>query len=538
MNMVEQQQYIPAGLPHTGDLAASHGLSEARSIAPAGTSAYPEVAPFSAVSSFNIPAPCDSSLLTPISTTGSPPLHQIRKLAPQYPPPPSTPYTQVPTPPGSSKMYHQPWNNQFDMHNQNAPNGSPMNNQVPVASDFYMPEDRRTPNPPTEPYFGSFSVSEGPDTQSMHNQGQPSYYVPMEMGNQTSMMIREPRHMPMEPHPRDGSHPASLLVQPHSSHFANIRRASTDDRSYASRAETVRRSSSGSPRRRSATQGSTRVKKLRSSKRGGASLRSQVDPGDEHKNCYGQEIPPPIKKGCPEEERCIFESRWRHRSQRGQDMWDSIQGDFEKKFKKKHGKEMLQMKFKRGRSKYYDWLPEDVRILQAAWKKTEKERYQTMLNHFHEMGGSRNMLLSASDIEAKVVNDLKWEEAVYIDGFDECIRRRRKTIVKKRSTGRGEPGGDVPVSDEMLRISQTPHNEDDVINQVYGRRDRWDEDMASVNGEMMDSPLWENRAPMKMEPDTLVSSGGEHMARVQSNTNGHAIGIRPVPVYHPAPKAP
>lgn len=142
------------------------------------------------------------------------------------------------------------------------------------------------------------------------------------------------------------------------------------------------------------------------------------------------------------------------------------------------------------------------------------------------------MLLSASDIEIKIVNDLKWEEAMYIDGLDDCIRRRRKTIVKKRSSGRGEPGGDVPVSDDMLRISQTPHNEDDVINQVYGRQDRWDEDMTSVNGEMMESSnIWENRAPMKIEPDT------EHMARVH-NASGHPIGIRPVPVYHPAPKAP
>ncbi|UKZ75533.1 hypothetical protein TrVFT333_003220 [Trichoderma virens FT-333] len=428
----------------------------------------------------------------------------IRKLAPQYPPPPSTPYTQVPTPPGSSKMYHQPWNNQFDMHNQSAQSGSPLSSQVPVASDFYMPEDRRTPNPPTEPYFGSFSVSEGPETQSIHHQGPPSYYVPMEMGNQNSMMIREPRHLPMEPHPRDGSQPSSLLVQPHSSHFHSIRRASTDDRSYSSRADTVRRSSSGSPRRRSATQGSTRVKKSRSSKRQGASLRSQTEPGDEHKNCFGQE--------------------------RGQDMWDSIQADFEKKFGKKHGKEMLQMKFKRGRSKFYDWLDEDVKLLQAAFKRYERERYQNILNYFLEMGGSRNMLLSASDIEIKIVNDLKWEDAIYIEGIDECIRRRRKTIVKKRSTGRGEPGGDVTVSDDMLRISQTPHNEDDVINQVYAaRRDRWDEDIASVNGEMMDSHLWENRAPMKLEPDTLHSS-----------TSSHPIGgpcIRPVSVYHPAPKA-
>jgi hypothetical protein len=258
------------------------------------------------------------------------------------------------------------------MHSQNAQNSSPMNNQVPVAQDFYMAEDRRTPNPPAEPYFGSFSVSEGPDTQSIHQSGPQPYYVNMGMENQSPMLIRDSRHIPLDPHHRDlerSSHPSSLLSQQHTSHYHDIRRASTDDRSYSSRAETTHRSSSGSPRRRPATQGSTRVKKSKSSKRQGASLRSQqqADPGDEHKNCFGQEVPPPIKKGCPEEERCIFESRWRHRSQRGQDMWDSIQADFAKKFGKKHGKEMLQMKFKRGRSKFYDWLDQDVSRLPLTY---------------------------------------------------------------------------------------------------------------------------------------------------------------------------
>jgi hypothetical protein len=148
------------------------------------------------------------------------------------------------------------------------------------------------------------------------------------------------------------------------------------------------------------------------------------------------------------------------------------------------------------------------------------------------------MLLSASDIEIKIVNDLKWEEAMYIEGLDDCIRRRRKSIVKKRSSGRGEAGGDIAVSDDLLRVSQTPHSEDEVINQVYAaRRDRWDEDLASVNGEMMDSHLWENRAPIKMENDTMVPSG-EHMARI----NAHPVGdscIRPASMYHqPNSKAP
>lgn len=41
-------------------------------------------------------------------------------------------------------------------------------------------------------------------------------------------------------------------------------------------------------------------------------------------------------------------------------MWESIQNDFLRQFNKSHGKEMLQMKFKRGRSKYIEWLPKDV----------------------------------------------------------------------------------------------------------------------------------------------------------------------------------
>ncbi|KAH8125378.1 hypothetical protein ACSS6W_004937 [Trichoderma asperelloides] len=534
MNMVEQQQYITAGLPHTGDLAGSHSLSDDRSIASVGTPTFAEVTPFSAVSSFNIPAPCDSSLLTPISTTSSPPLQQIRKLGAQYPPPPSTPYTQVPTPPGSSKMYHQSWSSQFDMHSQSAQSSPPMSSHVPVAQDFYM-EDRRTPNPPSEPYYGAFSVSDGPDTQSIHNPGPAPYYVNMGMDSQNSMLMRDSRQLPLDPHPRDmerGPHPPSLLSQQHSSHYHDIRRASTDDRSYSSRADPIRRSSSGSPRRRPATQGSTRVKKSRSSKRGASHRgQQQADPGDEHKNCFGQEVPPPIKKSCPEEERCIFESRWRHRSQRGQDMWDSIQADFTKKFGKKHGKEMLQMKFKRGRSKFYEWLEKDDKILRAAFKRLERERYQLILNYFLEMGGSRNMLLSASDIEIKIVNDLKWEEAIYIEGLDECIRRRRKSIVKKRSSGRGEPGGDIAVSDDLLRVSQAPHSEDEVINQVYAaRRDRWDEDLASVNGEMMNAHLWENRAPIKLENDTLLPPS-EHLARI----NAHPVAspyIPPISLYH------
>jgi hypothetical protein len=42
-------------------------------------------------------------------------------------------------------------------------------------------------------------------------------------------------------------------------------------------------------------------------------------------------------------------------------MWDGIQKDYQQRFGRPPPvKETLQMKFKRARSKYIEWLPEDV----------------------------------------------------------------------------------------------------------------------------------------------------------------------------------
>ncbi|KAK5992666.1 hypothetical protein PT974_06081 [Cladobotryum mycophilum] len=525
ITMVEQQQYITSGLPHQ-DLAGPHGLPENdRSPVALPTTTYSDITPFAAVCFFFQPP--SSVRLQSFDTyfySWFPPLHQLRKPARQhYPPPPTTPYTQVPTPPGSSKMYHQ-WSNQpFDMNSQASQASSPMNNPAPVAQEFYV-DERRTPGPP-EPYLGSYGVSEGPEPQPIHHQG-PPYYIDVPVENQSHMSHG---HLQMD---RSAPPPAPLLSQSHPSYRGPLRQTSVDYHSTSSHQE-IRRSSSGSsPRRgaaRATTQGTTRVTKStkRNGKRGpNARNNSQLDPADDHKNCYGEEVAPTLKSTCPEEERCIFESRWRHRHQRGQDMWDSIQNDFYTRFKKQHGKEMLQMKFKRGRAKYQLWIDRDEHLLREAFRKTERERYQTILSHFLEMGGSRNMLLSASDIEIKLVNDMKLEDNIYVEAGEELdVRRRRRTTIKKRSGGRGEQSGDVAVRDEMLTAMSHPNlTEDDVINQVYERRDRWDEE-SSTNSEMMDVHMWDSRAPMKIEPGTLVPPQGGHILKAH-NTHpvSHAVG--------------
>ncbi|KAG8415663.1 hypothetical protein J3458_009488 [Metarhizium acridum] len=504
--MVAQQQYIASVLSPADALSEdTSSLSDNRS----SPSSYPDLTPYSTVSSFALPH-CEPDLLTPISTADSPPLHQMPKLMGHYPPPPGSPHGQEPTPPASSKMYH-PWNNpQFEMNSHPNETSSPMHTPGHVAPDFYI-TDRRTPGPP-EPYMGNFGVSDATQPHSLSQSASPYYLDMGPIPNQSNLLLRGNPPIPMEPHSRELDRnsplPAPLPHEPpRNSNVRRPRRESSNNGEIKSEhpAAGTLRSPSDSPRRRlGATGASNRVKKTSRRK---STMNSHPDPSEEHQNCHGDEVPPTLKDTCPAEERCIFESRWRHRNKRGQDMWDSIQNDFLKEFNKKQGKEMLQMKFKRARSKYIQWLPRDEEILRQAWRKVEQDRYKTILDVFHDMGGSRNMRLNSSDIEVKLVNGLKLEEHLYMDCFREInVRRRKKLSAKKRSGGGsgrrdddGVPmGGDSTVMD-LDPHHQHTHNEDDVINQVHNPRSRWEGPSASSR-EMMDMQIWDSRAPMKLEP--------------------------------------
>lgn len=118
------------------------------------------------------------------------------------------------------------------------------------------------------------------------------------------------------------------------------------------------------------------------------------------------------------------------------------------------------------------------------------------------------MRLNSSDIEVKLVNDLKLEEHLYMDCFREIdVRRRRKLSAKKRPGGSRRGEDDMPMGsgDDMMGVDphhpQHTHNEDDVINQVHNPRSRWESSSTNQN-EMMDMHMWDSRAPMKLESST------------------------------------
>ncbi|ODA78408.1 hypothetical protein RJ55_05789 [Drechmeria coniospora] len=498
--MVDAQQYISPTLPQIGISTDALSLS-------AGARKSSACSHYSSVSSFGIPTQCDPNLLTPTSGGSSPPLLQPRELMEQYPPPPGSPGSQEPTPPGSSRMYQQ-WNNHFEMHEQPS---SSMDAPANAASSFYLDDVRRTPGPP-EPYMGSYGVSEsGTDPVQIHSGASPYYLDGSHMGGHKLMTNHAAVDVDLHRGPGGGRLlPSSCtLLSSHSTPPQHMSRVSTDSVGPRGDNAPPARSLSGSPGRSSAGVGKARKSRASRRQTGLPRRHEELDPSREHKNCHGEEVPPSLHSTCPDELRCIFESRWRHRNQRGHDMWNSIQTDFFNKFHKAHGKEMLQMKFKRARSKYIKWLPKDEEILHEAWKRMERERYQTLLDVFFEMGGSRNMRLSASDIEVKVVNDLRLEEHFYMDDPHDLGIRRRRRLSKLRSNGT-----QLDTLGEMMMIgSRVPHNEDAVINKVHERRDgmRWGVDPA-MPSELM-GMTWESRAPMRLDPppplaSRLVPNGG------------------------------
>ncbi|KAK2617057.1 hypothetical protein QQS21_000151 [Conoideocrella luteorostrata] len=507
--MVEQQSYIPSVLSPTDVLSedvlaedAAPGLSDC---ARSSISSYADLTPYSAVSSFPLSTHCEPDLLTPISTADSPPLEPGHNLMGKYPPPDS-PNGQGPTPPGSSKMYHHWSATPFEMNSHPSETSSPMPTPGHAPSDFYV-RDRRTPVPP-EPYMGNYGVSDPAHQAPISQSGSP-YYLD-QLSNQNSLLLRSHHPLPMEPHCRELNRDISLAAP--APLLQNVPRASPYPQPDSRRAshdvmiKTERNTSegagspSGFPRKLSGTIGNNRVRKAGSKKKSKQSSPPEV--ADDHKNCNGEEVPPSLKDSCPPEERCIFDSRWRHRNKRGQDMWDSIQKDFYDEFKKSSGKEMLQMKFKRARSKYIQWMDRDEEILQAAWKRVEQQRYQIILDTFLEMGGSRNMRLNSGDIEVKLVNDLKLEEHLYMDYFREIdVRRRRKLSSKKRAGSSRKGTDDLPMADSIMCLSpHVSHNEDDVISQVHEpKSSRWDASPAG-HDQIMDMQLWDSRVSMKLEP--------------------------------------
>jgi hypothetical protein len=513
-----EQQYIATGLPHSGGLSGHPDLTEFSQSSTSQDTTFQDLADYSTVSTFTLPPQCDSSLLTPISSAASPPLHDIHQVTRHYSVAPGTPQSQECASPGNQKMYHN-WSH-LDLNAHNSGTSSPMAAQGPVNSEYigsYVSEGRRTPAPPPQQYLGNFGVSD-PSESQMSQPETPYYPLAMtQLDHHSSLPMRQPHHMAMETGHRDIarsmahmpsiSAPAGLNSSP-SPQLRQEGRIGHDETVFMHHYtdENAHRGLSGSPGRR-VLQANNRVKKPRPSRRQNRNPVKTQDPAAEHKNCYGQEVMPTLKPETPAQERCIWEARWKHRYSKGQNMWDNIWSEYSQQFegqkvpKGRGARENLQMKFKRSRCKYLEWLPRDDDLLREAWQRDERDRYKRILNSFWELGGSRNMCLGVEDIEVRLVNHLKVEENMYMDSqADVNIRRRRrvKSQGKKRSDDDEDFQQDSGMSAAVDQITD-PSEQDAVMDQVFGCREIKYEDDGSED-DMMDIHAWNHQMENKMDP--------------------------------------
>ena len=75
---------------------------------------------------------------------------------------------------------------------------------------------------------------------------------------------------------------------------------------------------------------------------------------------WGGELPPRLKNSCPDEDRYLFNLCWQNRFKDEQQVWDSVEGDFNMAFGTAYSREELKEKLVRCRVKYIEWLPKDV----------------------------------------------------------------------------------------------------------------------------------------------------------------------------------
>jgi hypothetical protein len=271
---------------------------------------------------------------------------------------PGTPQ-QRPSPPADTTMY--PW--QFVNDGQSSQATPPL--QQSTGNEFvapsYMSDGRRTPGPPTEPYLGSFAVSDG------QGYNRNNYYVPQ---NEASPDVVD-SSMHILPRGVAPTHPSATLPTQQTS-LPQIFTGRSGDSSAAFSRTSSFRGTGTSPTRGPARPGRTQKGRGRGGRggRGGRAGRASGarrssntngSPGIEQwQNCHGQTGPPTLKADTPSLQRMIYDLRWQYRDHKGEDLWTRIQQDVLGRTGTKMNVSALQMKYARSRISYIEWLEQDA----------------------------------------------------------------------------------------------------------------------------------------------------------------------------------
>ncbi|KAL2145293.1 hypothetical protein VTI28DRAFT_7510 [Corynascus sepedonium] len=455
-------QYLTPGAHHP-ERSQIEGLPICTSAPPTGAYSSAELDPYSAVSgvsSFNYPAAADPSLLTPASSSGSPPLPHKQSAKPMRNYHQPTLPTQAPSPPDSTKMYGY---NGYDMaSNSQSPSPLTVNPAVTEGGAFmphYMahsppvshhPSSPRTDiPPPIDPYLGHYTVS-GPNEadvthhplQNYHPYGVgvgPEAYLTQQQQQQQQQQEQHHQHQHHQHHqrmPSNGS-AAPVLSQPHPAQFRPHQVGAIEDlRDPAMLLGPYPPHGALSPGRRvqSRKKQTPSRKQSRTPKTtpliGSGVANAQLKPEDD-----GEELT--LRDDAPEDDKYLFQLRKELISEKGKGMWEEMKAKYSEKYQGNWEKAALQMKVSRAVARYGVWPDKEIDRLREAFEYFEEMRYQFIIARMKENGGCRVWDWKKPHIVAMLVK-LGLEEPTVNEKTGS--RRRRQQKAAARRQGSPQPG--------------------------------------------------------------------------------------------------
>ncbi|KAA8636194.1 hypothetical protein SMACR_04989 [Sordaria macrospora] len=419
-----------------------------------------DLGPFSVsgISSFNYPATVDTTLLTPISGSESPPLNQM-------PSPKTEDYTSqsamslhaVPTPPHTGRTYYSPYESQDSPSMSGLPSVTEAHqfNQ----SSAYMasnPHHAISPKPefppgPSDPYLGSYSVSTSHGGEvSQHPFPEYPHFPGVEVDPASGYMYRT-----QQPHPNIHGSPmdhrmafngqAPQLTHPNHSQYrpqTTPRIAGFDElrgdptmflSQYPSHTPTI------APSKRK------RQEKSKTSKPGKASSRTSkesprpgyTDGSAAYQEGEGNKEELILHDDAPEDDKFLFQLRKEHISEKGKGMWEEMKAKYSERHHGNWEKAALQMKISRAVAKFGVWPEQEIQRLKEAFFQDEEKRYQRLIAHMKEKGGCKIWDWKPQHISAMLIKlgleDAKIEE--------KTGTRRRKKLEKRKHTSSALHGG-------------------------------------------------------------------------------------------------
>lgn len=174
-----------------------------------------------------------------------------------------------------------------------------------------------------------------------------------------------------------------------------------------------------------------------------------------------------------------------------------------------------------------------LRALYDAVKEVERNRYRDILDQFRKNIGKNIVDFTAGNIEAKMV-ELGLDEGLYIEKWDQSVRRRKKVTAEQRR--RGSNGKDDDANDEshsrrpscaesIVSPPFMPEQMDEVLDQIGQHR--------AVDAMHVDPA--EPKGAATSEPDESAAAQDKPNQRMARELCDDMFSVEPSPFSSPSP---